>query len=78
LSDFYHDEVLQTNGIRGILNRPEFLDGLLQIVHENCPELVSLDLSNNRLTTLDGCVDIGVKLPNLHQLGLANNVVRIY
>jgi nuclear RNA export factor len=76
LSDFYHDEVLQTNGIRGILNRPEFLDGLLQIVHENCPELVSLDLSNNRLTTLDGCVDIGVKLPNLHQLGLANNVLR--
>ena len=48
---------------------------LFQIIEENIPELEAIDLSDNRLTTLDQLADFFAKAKNLKVLYLANNKV---
>jgi nuclear RNA export factor len=57
------------------LFRPNVMLALLDIVVENVPELMALDLSDNKLYALDSLSVLSVKLPNLRVLHIGNNRV---
>nr|XP_058954563.1 nuclear RNA export factor 1-like isoform X1 [Pocillopora verrucosa] len=76
LSDLFHDEVLKLNNIQGILARYWLASGIVKIIGENCPEVQSLDLSNNRLKSLDGFKDLGKETSNLKHIKISNNQLR--
>lgn len=48
----------------------------LRIIEENIPELLSLNLSNNRLYKLDDMSSIVQKAPNLKTLNLSGNELK--
>ncbi|KAK2505806.1 hypothetical protein MC885_021278 [Smutsia gigantea] len=58
-----------------ILNRRNCMAATLQIIKENFPELLSLNLSNNRLYQLDGLSDIVQMVPTVKNLNLSKNEV---
>ncbi|XP_018421083.1 PREDICTED: nuclear RNA export factor 1 [Nanorana parkeri] len=76
MSSLRSDPDLVTNKVDIILNRKSCMQSMLQIIEENVPELLSLDLSNNKLYKLDHMTDIHLKAPNLKILNLSNNVLR--
>ncbi|XP_068703613.1 nuclear RNA export factor 1-like isoform X2 [Montipora foliosa] len=76
LSDLFHDEVLNANNVQGILSRPWLASWILQLIGENCPEVQSLDISNNRLKYLDGFRELGQQASNLKHLKICNNQIR--
>lgn len=49
---------------------------VIKIIEENIPELVCLNLSNNRLHRLDDLADIINKVPNLKILNLSHNELK--
>jgi len=57
------------------LFRPNMMLALLDIVVENVPELMALDLSDNKLYALDSLSVLSVKLPNLRVLHIGKNRV---
>jgi nuclear RNA export factor len=57
------------------LFRPNMMLVVLDIVVENVPELVALDLSDNKLYALDSLSVLSVKLPNLRVLHIGKNRV---
>lgn len=60
-----------------VLNRRSCMAAALRIIEENIPELLSLNLSNNRLYKLDDMSSIVQKAPNLKTLNLSGNEVRL-
>lgn len=76
LSDLFHDEVLTSNNIQGVLSRYWLASGIVRLIGENCPEVQSLDLSNNRLKTLDGFKDLAKETSNLKHITISNNQLR--
>ncbi|KAG9475416.1 nuclear RNA export factor 1-like [Eleutherodactylus coqui] len=64
------------NKVDLILNRGTYMQAMLQIIEENVPELLSLDLSNNKLYRLDYMSEIHLKAPNLKILNLSDNLLR--
>jgi len=57
------------------LFRPNMMLAVLDIIVENVPELVALDLSDNKLYALDNLSVLSVKLPNLRVLHIGKNRV---
>lgn len=76
LSDLFHDEVLNEHNVQGALSKPWLASRIVQIIGENCPEVLSLDLSNNKLRNLDGFKDLGQQASNLKHLKVCNNQLR--
>ncbi|XP_065833335.1 nuclear RNA export factor 1-like [Oscarella lobularis] len=76
LSDFYNDDVLRRNGERVILGRANYMEAVLKVIGENCPQLQGLNLGSNRLMTLDGLKELETRVPNLEILNLSNNQIR--
>ncbi|CAI9539641.1 unnamed protein product [Staurois parvus] len=76
MSSLRSDPDLVTNKVDLILNRKSCMQSMLQIIEENVPELLSLDLSNNKLYRLDHMSEIHLKAPNLKILNLSSNVLR--
>ncbi|XP_073920506.1 nuclear RNA export factor 2-like [Castor canadensis] len=62
--------------IEMVLNRRHCMVATLQIIEENFPELVSLNLSNNKIYWLDGLSDIMEKAPQVKILNLSKNKLK--
>ncbi|KAL2761321.1 nuclear RNA export factor 2 [Daubentonia madagascariensis] len=59
-----------------ILNRRNCMAATLQIIERNFPELLSLNLRNNKLYRLDGLSDIIEKAPKVKILNLSRNELK--
>ncbi|XP_016279071.1 nuclear RNA export factor 1 isoform X2 [Monodelphis domestica] len=70
------DPDLVAQNIDVVLNRRNCMSASLRIIEENIPELLSLNLSNNRLYRLDDLSDIVQKAPNLKILNLSGNELK--
>ncbi|XP_068116774.1 nuclear RNA export factor 1 isoform X2 [Hyperolius riggenbachi] len=70
------DPDLVANKVDIILGRRTCMEGMLQIIGENIPELLSLNLSNNKLYQLDCMSQIHIKAPNLKILNLSGNKLK--
>jgi nuclear RNA export factor len=57
------------------LFRPNMMLAVVDVIVENVPELVALDLSENKLYALDSLSVLSVKLPNLRVLHIGKNRV---
>ncbi|XP_053325654.1 nuclear RNA export factor 1-like [Spea bombifrons] len=70
------DPDLVANKVDLVLNRRRCMQAMLQIIEENVPELLSLDISNNTIYKLDYMAEIHNKAPNLKILRLSNNMLK--
>ncbi|KAG8437936.1 hypothetical protein GDO86_008575 [Hymenochirus boettgeri] len=70
------DPDLVANKVDLILGRKSCMTTMLQIIEENVPELLSLDISNNKLFKLDDLSEIHLKVPNLKILNLSQNLLK--
>ncbi|KAM8940564.1 nuclear RNA export factor 1 [Pelodytes ibericus] len=70
------DPDLIANKIDLVLSRPIYMEAMLHIIEDNVPELLSLDISNNKLYRLDDMAEIHNKAPNLKGLNLSNNMLK--
>jgi Leucine-rich repeat (LRR) protein len=48
---------------------------VLDVIMENVPELAALDLSDNKLYSLDSLSVLSIKVPNLRALHIGRNMV---
>ncbi|CAL8264242.1 unnamed protein product [Lota lota] len=76
LNNLRTDPELISQNIEVILNRKTNMEAVLKIIEENIPELVSLNLSNNRIQKLDELTNLIGKVPNLKTLNLSNNELK--
>ncbi|PSN57824.1 Nuclear RNA export factor 1 [Blattella germanica] len=75
LSKFHMDpDLVDTCSVA--LFRPNLLIAVIDIIAENVPELVGLDLSNNKLYVLGHLSTLNIKLPNLRALHIGKNRLR--
>ncbi|XP_012923879.2 nuclear RNA export factor 2 isoform X2 [Heterocephalus glaber] len=70
------DPDLMGHQIEMILNRGNCMVATLQIIESNFPELLSLNLGNNRLYQLDGLANIVEKAPQVKILNLSKNELK--
>ncbi|XP_036113823.1 nuclear RNA export factor 1 isoform X2 [Molossus molossus] len=70
------DPDLVAENIDVVLHRRSCMAATLQIIEENIPELLSLNLSSNRLYRLDDMSSIVQKAPNLKILNLSGNELK--
>ncbi|XP_008059167.1 nuclear RNA export factor 2-like [Carlito syrichta] len=70
------DPDLVNHDIDIILNRRDYMAATLQIIERNFPELLSLNLCNNKLYRLDGLSGIAEKAPKVKILNLSQNELR--
>ncbi|XP_076972045.1 nuclear RNA export factor 1 isoform X2 [Tamandua tetradactyla] len=70
------DPDLVAQNIDVVLSRRNSMVAALRIIEENIPELLSLNLSNNRLYRLDDLSNIVQKAPNLKILNLSENELK--
>ncbi|XP_037591380.1 nuclear RNA export factor 2-like [Cebus imitator] len=76
LQSLCFDPDLTGRDIDIILNRRNCMAATLKIIESNFPELLSLNLCNNKLYQLDGLSDITEKAPKVKILNLSKNEVR--
>ncbi|XP_055036957.1 nuclear RNA export factor 1 [Misgurnus anguillicaudatus] len=76
LNNIRVDPDLVSQNIEVTLNRRNSMLGAIKIIEENIPELVCLNLSNNRLFRLDDLAEIVSKVPNLKILNLSHNELK--
>uniref|UniRef100_A0A8C5WIQ4 NTF2 domain-containing protein n=1 Tax=Leptobrachium leishanense TaxID=445787 RepID=A0A8C5WIQ4_9ANUR len=76
MKSLHNDPDLLQNHVDMMLNRRSCMLAMLQIIEENVPELLSLDLSNNDLLKLDDLRSISTKAPNLKILNLSHNSLK--
>ncbi|XP_060230625.1 nuclear RNA export factor 2-like [Meriones unguiculatus] len=60
-------------GVNIFLNRRSCMTAILQIIQEEFPELLSLNLSNNKIHWLDGLSELIEKAPQIKILNLSRN-----
>uniref|UniRef100_A0ACB8G7T3 Nuclear RNA export factor 1 n=2 Tax=Sphaerodactylus townsendi TaxID=933632 RepID=A0ACB8G7T3_9SAUR len=70
------DPDLVAQNIDVVLNRRNCMLNVLRIIEENIPELLSLNLSYNKLYRLDDMADLCQKAPNLKILNLSSNQLK--
>ncbi|GFG38323.1 hypothetical protein Cfor_01734 [Coptotermes formosanus] len=75
LSRFHADPDLVDNYAVALF-RPNMMLAVVDVIVENVPELVALDLSENKLYALDSLSVLSVKLPNLRVLHIGKNRIR--
>lgn len=73
LSAFHTDPDLRD--IFVALFRPTIMIAAIDIIEQNIPDLVALNLDNNKIQSLEHFKTITTKIPNLRILHLANNKV---
>uniref|UniRef100_H2RBW2 Nuclear RNA export factor 5 n=1 Tax=Pan troglodytes TaxID=9598 RepID=H2RBW2_PANTR len=73
LQNLRFDPDLMGRDIDIILNRRNCMAATLKIIERNFPELLSLNLCNNKLYQLDGLSDITEKAPKVKTLNLSKN-----
>uniref|UniRef100_A0A8C2QH22 Tip-associated protein n=1 Tax=Cricetulus griseus TaxID=10029 RepID=A0A8C2QH22_CRIGR len=76
LQKLHSDPDLVHHGIDMILTRRSCMAATLQIIQEDFPELLSLNLSNNKLIRLDSLFDVVEKAPQVKILNLSTNQLR--
>ncbi|XP_073680468.1 nuclear RNA export factor 1 isoform X2 [Garra rufa] len=76
LNNIRVDPDLVSQNIEVTLNRRNSMLAVIKIIEENIPELICLNLSNNRLYRLDDVADIVNKVPNLKILNLSHNELK--
>ncbi|KAM6953661.1 nuclear RNA export factor 1 isoform 2-T2 [Aplochiton taeniatus] len=76
LNNIRTDPDLVSQNIEVILNRKTCMDAVVKIIEENIPELVGLNLSNNRIYKLDDVADLVSKAPHLKTLNLSSNELK--
>ncbi|XP_015418631.1 PREDICTED: nuclear RNA export factor 2 [Myotis davidii] len=76
LRSFLYDPGFAHLDIDIILNRRNCMAATLQVIKENFPELLSLNLRNNRLNQLDGLSDIIQMVPTVKILNLSKNELK--
>ncbi|XP_066501687.1 nuclear RNA export factor 1 [Hoplias malabaricus] len=77
LNNIRVDPDLVSQNIEVTLNRKNSMQAVIKIIEDNIPELVCLNLSNNRLYKLDDLADIVTKVPNLKILNLSHNELKV-
>lgn len=70
------DPDLVAQKIDVVLNRRNCMLTVLSIIEENIPELLSLNMSDNKLYRLDDMADLPQKAPNLKILNLSGNQLK--
>ncbi|KAJ3588101.1 hypothetical protein NHX12_011696 [Muraenolepis orangiensis] len=76
LNNLRTDPELVSQSVEVMLNRKTTMEAVIKIIQENIPELVSLNLSNNRIHKLDDLADVMGKAPQLKILNLSNNELK--
>ncbi|XP_075394551.1 nuclear RNA export factor 2-like [Tenrec ecaudatus] len=76
LQSFRFDPILVDHGIDMILNRKSCMDAALTVIEEDFPELLSLNLRNNKLFRLDSLSNIVDAAPKLQILNLSKNQLK--
>ncbi|XP_056328602.1 nuclear RNA export factor 1 [Danio aesculapii] len=76
LTSIRTDPELVCHNVDIILNRKNCMQAVIKIIQENIPELLSLNLSKNKLYKLDGLTELVDKAPNLQSLNLSNNELK--
>ncbi|KAG8201017.1 hypothetical protein JTE90_002695 [Oedothorax gibbosus] len=76
LSKFHYDTSLKALGLYLPLQKPSVLSAIAKVIKENIPELHVLDLSGNKLTSLDSLSIITYVCKELKSLTLRNNKLR--
>ncbi|XP_077996506.1 nuclear RNA export factor 1-like isoform X2 [Glandiceps talaboti] len=73
LSNLVKDSDLQSQNIQANLSRENITTAIGTIISENIPQMVSLNLSENRLYNLNNFRELVLKAPNLQKLSLSKN-----
>lgn len=73
MSLFREDSVLKELGIYLAVSRNEVLNMIMQIIQENIPELVSIDVSSNELFTLEAFKKLSAVCKNVKCVNLSQN-----
>ncbi|XP_072887662.1 nuclear RNA export factor 1 [Hemitrygon akajei] len=76
LNSICSDPDLVSHSIEVVLNRRNSMRTIVKIIEENIPELLSLNLGNNKLYRLDDLAELISKVPNLKILNLSRNELR--
>ncbi|XP_031224203.1 nuclear RNA export factor 2-like [Mastomys coucha] len=70
------DQDLMYRGIDLFLNRRSCMTATLQVIQEDYPQLLSLNVSNNKIYCLDGLSELIEKAPHVKTLKLSGNLLR--
>ncbi|XP_034954266.1 nuclear RNA export factor 1 [Zootoca vivipara] len=76
LKNLHTDPDLVAQNIDMVLSRRNCMLAVLRIIQENIPELLSLNLSDNKLYRLDDMAELPQKAPNLKILNLSSNQLK--
>lgn len=76
LSNLYQDSEMSQENLRLPLGRPNVMTQVVTIIEENIPELEGLDISNNRLISLEHLSKLTKICPNIVRINLGKNSVR--
>uniref|UniRef100_A0A8C7SWU3 Nuclear RNA export factor 1b n=1 Tax=Oncorhynchus mykiss TaxID=8022 RepID=A0A8C7SWU3_ONCMY len=76
LNNIRIDPDLVSQNIDVTLNRKNSMHAVIKIIEENIPELVCLNISNNKLFRLDDLSELVNKAPNLKTLNLSHNELK--
>jgi nuclear RNA export factor len=75
LSRFHKDPDL-TDNYDVALFRPSMMLAVFDLIVENAPDLAALDLSDNKLYSLDNLSQLSIKLPKLKALHIGRNKIQ--
>ncbi|GIY46582.1 nuclear RNA export factor 1 [Caerostris extrusa] len=76
LSEFHKDPNLKAVGLYTPLNKPIVFNIVAKIIHDHIPEIETLDLSDNRLYSLDALSLLASDCKQLRSVILRNNKLR--
>ncbi|XP_038071573.1 nuclear RNA export factor 1-like [Patiria miniata] len=76
LKALLNDEGLKSKDVMGILSRNHIMEGVIKIIAENIPEVLAIDLSNNRLFSFKTFSKLAEKATQLRSLNLGTNSIR--
>ncbi|XP_036031555.1 nuclear RNA export factor 5-like [Onychomys torridus] len=76
LKKFRFDSDLTGHGIDIFLNRRSCMAATLQVIQVDYPELLSLNLSNNKIYWLDGLSELIERAPQIKILDLSRNLLK--
>ena len=77
LKKFHADASFLGEPIYACLNRSAMLKEVVKVISENIPQLAALEMSENRMATLDVLEALTEKTPNVTVLHLADNYVSV-
>ncbi|XP_061162409.1 nuclear RNA export factor 1-like [Saccostrea echinata] len=73
LSCLAKDQSLAAENIFMALSRRSVMNSVVKVIEENIPELEELDISDNRLISLESMKELPKKAPNVKKLNLGKN-----